>query len=127
MSAAELMAGPAIPLSSLPDVPIVPPAVRKDILAGKDINLAALLLPLKERKYFRSERQEIRVGDEMIPLIQQKDKRLAKNLAMDQFIQAFTTYKQVICESFPNRRDELDKYLSLMIEMAGVFTFFYFL
>ena len=46
-----LASGQPVPLSTLPTATIVPDAIRKDILKGKDVNLAVLLLPLRERRY----------------------------------------------------------------------------
>ena len=86
------MSGPGVAMSSLPAVPIVSPSIRKDILAGKDINWAALLFPLRERKHIQTDKREIKVGDEVIPLVQKKDKRLAHNLTCEQFIKAFNIY-----------------------------------
>ena len=35
----------AVPADSLPQIDLVSPQLRQDILAGKDVNLAALLIP----------------------------------------------------------------------------------
>ena len=46
--AAELMNTTGVPMATLPDVYVVSPSLRNDILKGKDVNLAALLLPIRE-------------------------------------------------------------------------------
>ena len=102
-------------MSSLPDVNIVPESVKSDILQGKDVNLAVLLFSITERKYVESGTCEIKINDEIIPLKPCKDVRLSKNLTSQEFIQAFNIYTGVMCEVYPNRRDELAKYMFYVV------------
>ena len=47
------------------------------------------------------------------------DPRLNKCLNISEFIQAFGTYKNIMCEAFPNRRHELDLYEREIVNMAS--------
>ena len=119
-----MMATP-IASSSLPDIDIVPPSIKKEILKGKDINLASLLLPLKDRRYVGSER-DLQIGDEILTLKSKKDNRLLKDLTIAEFIKAFNIFKRVMCSHYPHRRDELDNYLSFIIDISAKFPGFAF-
>ena len=52
--------------SSLQLVDMVPEKTRKDIQTGKDINLATLLLPARERASHMAAPLEIKIGDETL-------------------------------------------------------------
>ena len=106
-----------VPSSSLPLVDIVPEHIRQDIIRGKDINLVQLLLPTRERGIFASSRA-IKIGDETLHLKPLSDKRLVKQLTVQEFVKAFNIYKNVLCESFPNRREEMDSYMSSIIHIG---------
>ena len=114
-----------VPASALPDVDIVPLNVKKDIWRGKDVNLAVLLLPLKDRKYAASDR-EFQIGGEVFSLKGKIDNRLTRDLTISEFITAFNIYKRVLCSRFPNRLNELDKYLSFIIDISAKFPGFCF-
>lgn len=114
-----------VPSSSLPMMDIVPENVRKDILKGKNINLAQLLLPARERGIFTGSR-DITIGDETLSLKPRTDDRLTKQLTIQEFIKAFNIYKNVICEVFPDRRLEMDKYTSNIIEISAKYPGFSF-
>lgn len=89
---------------SLPEVVSVSPALRQAIVQGKDINLAALLIP-----YFRGS------GDNW-----DRDVRAPhKPLSIAQFIEAFSQYKAIMCAAFPQRRPELDAYERLIVAMSA--------
>ena len=77
-----------VPSSSLPLVDIVPEHIRQDIIRGKDINLVQLLLPTRERGIVASSRA-IKVGDETLHLKPLSDKRLVKQLTVQEFVKAF--------------------------------------
>lgn len=94
---------------SLPMVETISPTLQQQIIAGKDVNLAALLIP-----FFRGS------GDNN-SLDSKPDFRLHRSLNLGEFIQAFSTYKQVMCRTFPHRRVELDLYERDVIEMASRF------
>ncbi|MCG8431052.1 MAG: hypothetical protein MJA29_07755 [Candidatus Omnitrophica bacterium] len=46
------------------------------------------------------------------------DKRVSRPLTLPEFIQAFTVYKNVMCEYYPYRRPELDAYERDIVDMA---------
>jgi hypothetical protein len=46
------------------------------------------------------------------------DKRLTRNLNIDEFTVAFNKYKNVMCNTYPSRRKELDQYHTAMIHMS---------
>ena len=107
-----------VPMSNLPQIEIISPAIRKDIIAGKDINLACLLMP--GYKPDDSSRHMI-MGNQAIPLKPLSDSRLNRNLTISEFALAFSIYKNVMCEAFPNRRYELDQYERCIVEMSSRF------
>ena len=117
--------GARVPASSLPLVDIVPQNLRKDILKGKDINLVQLLLPARERSTFVGSR-EINIGDETLVLKPLADNRLKRALTITEFIKAFNIYKNVICDQYPLRREELERYTSNMINVATTYPGFAF-
>ena len=104
--------------TSLPLVDMVPENIRRDIIRGKDINLAQLLLPARERGSIMGSR-DIRIGDETITLKPLTDNRLSRLLTIQEFIKAFNIYKNVICQFACHRREELDKYMSNIIDLAS--------
>lgn len=114
-----------VPSSSLPMVDIIPENLRRDILKGKNINLAQLLLPARERGMFVGNR-DIKIGEETLTLKPLKDERLLKHLTIQEFIQAFNMYKNVLCEVFPDRRNELDEYQSNIIGISAKYPGFSF-
>ncbi|XP_021346290.1 uncharacterized protein LOC110445818 [Mizuhopecten yessoensis] len=77
----------------LGNLDLVTGRVKGDIIDGKDVNLASLLIP-----YFDLEGKN------------QDDARLKRNLTIGEFITAFGKYKRVMCRAYPDRRDELDAY-----------------
>ncbi|MCG8047761.1 MAG: hypothetical protein N0E48_19395 [Candidatus Thiodiazotropha endolucinida] len=93
---------------SLPFIETVHPTLRKQIVEGKDVNLASLLIP-----YY--------TGLHSDPATVSKDKpdsRLNNALTISQFIQAFGIYKNIMCDTFPSRRLELDLYERDIVDMA---------
>lgn len=108
-----------VPSDSLPQIDIVTPSVRRDIIMGKDINLAALLIP-GYKTDSGTDRHLIKEG-EIIPLKSPSDTRLSRSLILSEFIMAFTTYKSIMCEAYPQRRAELDCYQRSVVEMAHKF------
>ena len=95
---------------SLPFVETVSPHLRKNILEGKDVNLASLLIP----QYSGPSPMYTSTGEKY----DKPDPRLNRNLSITEFMQAFGTYKNIMCEGYPNRRVELDLYERDIIEMA---------
>ena len=94
---------------SLPLVETISPSLRTAIIAGRDVNLASLLIP-----YFNgSSDNSVKDKDE------KPDPRLNRSLTLAEFIQAFGVYKHIMCKAFPLRRNELDMYERDVVEMAS--------
>ncbi len=107
-----------VPMGSLPHIELVSPELREDILKGKDINLATLLIPnYRPESYHR----EMVIGQEAVPLKPLTDSRLNRQLTIQEFLQAFSIYKSVMCRKYPLRREELDLYERSIIEMSSRF------
>lgn len=104
---------------SLPRVDIVSPSIRRDIIAGKDVNLAALLIPGYNTDD-SSSRHLVR-GSEIVPLKPLTDSRLTRTLTLPEFLKAFSVYKNVMTGVYPVRRAELDTYQNDIIDMATRF------
>lgn len=94
------------PATAFSSVDMVSPEIRTKIISGKDINLNILLLP----NYETPNNQKFKENDD----------RLKRNLTLDEFIIAFGRYKKIMCQVFPNRAEEIDSYLSHIIETANV-------
>ncbi len=108
-----------VPSDTLPHIDIVTPSVRRDIIMGKDINLSGLLIP-----GFKTDStidRHLIKGNEVIALKSASDTRLGRNLSISEFIMAFTTFKHIMCEAYPQRQSELDNYQRNMVEMAHTF------
>ena len=90
---------------SLPFVETVSPALRRQIIEGKDVNLASLLIP-----HFNCSTSDDKG---------KVDPQLHKSLTIGEFIQAFGIYKSIMCGAFPKRRQELDLYERDIIDMAS--------
>ena len=99
---------------SLPFVETVSPAIRRQVIEGKDVNLAVLLIP-----YYTGPMSNDEKIDTYYCSNQKPDPRLNKCLNISEFIQAFGTYKNIMCEAFPNRRHELDLYEREIVNMAS--------
>ena len=90
----------------LPHIDVVTDSVKRNIITGKYINLACLLIPdfvaptapkedMNGLEFLRRDR---------------RDHRLDRALTITQFYKAFGIYKRVMCEAYPLRRIELDLY-----------------
>ena len=99
---------------SLPFVETVSPAIRRQIIEGKDINLSVLLIPYYTGPMSNDEKIDTYYCSNRKP-----DPRLNKCLTISEFIQAFGTYKNIMCEAYPNRRHELDLYEREIVNMAS--------
>ena len=99
---------------SLPFVETVSPAIRRQVIEGKDVNLAVLLIPYYTGPMSNDEKIDTYYCSNRKP-----DPRLNKCLNISEFIQAFGTYKNIMCEAFPNRRHELDLYEREIVNMAS--------
>ncbi|XP_056409367.1 uncharacterized protein LOC130327128 [Hyla sarda] len=98
------------------------PTNLKDILDGKDVNLASLLIASHDV----SENKTIACGEVSV-ILKAKDVRLSRKLTLAEFSMAFAIYRDVLCSVKPERREELDMYLFKVTELAhkyGGFTFY---
>lgn len=84
--------------------------MRSNIIQGKDINLASLLLPSPA-----SNRQMVECGDVSM-FLKSSDPRLQRNLTFGEFAIAFGIYRDVLCQAYPDHRKEFDLYLSMMAD-----------
>ena len=115
--AGGILTQPGVPAERYRNVEVVSSQLRNQIIAGKDINLALLLIPNNEStsEYRRADFDGIEY------VMKPGDPRLAKSLTLGEFIMAFSKYKNIVCEALPNRRVELDKYERDIVEMATQF------
>ena len=99
---------------SLPFVETISPQMKKQILEGKDVNLAALLIPY----YSGPMNNDDKLNSEGCQANRKLDPRLNRNLNLNEFMQAFAIYKNVMCEAYPSRRKELDLYERDIVDMG---------
>lgn len=106
-----------IPIDTLPPINIVTPQLRKTILEKKHINLALLLLP------WASNEKETRIidtdGNQIV--VKANDARLTRNLNIVEFRQAFSLYRNIMCEKEPERRAEFDAYFDFIESLHAQF------
>ncbi|RXM30667.1 Transmembrane protein 212 [Acipenser ruthenus] len=91
----------------------VSPALRKQIIEGKDVNLVLMLIATSELIH----QQTVSCGNVSVTL-KFTDPRLLKNLTMGEFVMAFSAFTDVLCSAFPHRREELNHYLAYTVELA---------
>ncbi len=99
-------------------VELITPQQRKDIISGKDINLATLLIPSYHES---SQDRHIVMGNEVLPLKPLSDPRTTRALTIQEFIKAFSIYTNEMCIVYPYRRAELDAYMRSIVEMSSRF------
>ena len=116
--AALLGGGAGIRSDCAPKVELVSDQLRKDVVTGKDVNLAAFLI--HDHEYEEGTRSILADGT-AIPLKPLSDPRLHRSLTIQEFIEAFTIFKNVMCEAYPNRRFELDCYERDLVDMSNRF------
>lgn len=92
----------------------VSPTLRSNILQGKDINLASLIMQreVEEERVTNSEGRYILFK-------QNQDARLLRNLTLNGFIIAFSKYENIMCEIYPSRRQKSNAYEQDIVEMAS--------
>ena len=100
-------------VESLPFVETVSPQLKRNIQAGMDINLASLLIPY----YSGAGVMENNLGVDKSQNVK-SDPRINRTLTLGEFIQAFGTYKNIMCSAHPHRRSELDLYERDVVDMA---------
>jgi len=93
---------------SLPLVETVSPVIRQNIISGRDVNLASLLIP-----YYNGHESDSQASHDT-----KHDPRMNRTLTIGEFITAFGVYKQIMCSVHQHRRVELDTYERDIIDMA---------
>ena len=99
------------PMLGRPYVPIganISSRARSKILQGKDVNLISLILPSPECE------NKVSNSELVTAVIKSADPRLLRDMLIGEFVVAFGIYRDVICSVYPERRQELDTYLSLI-------------
>ncbi|KAE8284670.1 hypothetical protein D5F01_LYC18008 [Larimichthys crocea] len=104
---------PARPTASPRPSP-VSSALRQQILSGSYVNLAQLIHPSTYNPHIPRELQTA-LGTFQL---KQPLTTHSSQLTAPKFTLAFSLYCDVICSAFPDRRSELDDYLSLIIDLA---------
>ncbi|XP_030253189.1 uncharacterized protein LOC115569298 [Sparus aurata] len=104
---------PARPVASSRPSP-VSATLRQQILTGNYVDLAHLIHPSTCNPQVPRELQTV-LGP--IALKQPLSTR-SKELTPVEFTLSFSLYRDIICSSFPERRQELDDYLSLVLDLA---------
>ncbi|CAC5368602.1 unnamed protein product [Mytilus coruscus] len=97
-----------------PHVQAVAPNVRKQILEGKYINLATLLNNKENVQDYKT----VDESDGSVLFIKHRDPRLQRNLSIQEFLEAFNIYKNIICEK-QDRRIEFDMYIQDIIDISA--------
>jgi hypothetical protein len=108
--------------SSLPNLHIISPELKRDILAGKHVNLAKLLIP----NFKESAPREMQLGESLITLKPLGDTKLDKPLSINEFIVAFNIYIDIVTSVYPARRPELDAYMADIIKISARYQGFRF-
>jgi hypothetical protein len=106
-----------VPSDAVPEVELISPQLRRDILRGKDINLATLLIP----GYNPDGDLRHIVSNSEVYQLKANDTRIQTSLTIQEFVLAFNIYRNVMCECFPSRRSELDLYVRDVIRMSSQF------
>jgi hypothetical protein len=110
----EIFGNTGVSINSLPQQDFVSMPLKKDILAGKDINLASLLIP----NFKEATPREVTIGEESLTIKPSSDKRLTRSLTIEEFSVAFNKYQDILCEVYPSRRRELAQYHTSILKMA---------
>ena len=114
-----------IGVDDLPQIEVVSENLRRQILDGKYVNLASLLIPdFDTPNYTTNELSGIELLRQS-----RRDHRLDMALSFTQFLKAFGIYKRIMCEAFPQRRSELDLYeadVSSMFDHYGSLFYQYY-
>lgn len=106
---------PPPPHAASLEPPPVSVAVRNLILSGADIDLSTLLPSLPTPGPPR----DIDCGDVVVSL--KASGPAAKILSFPEFTVAFSHYTEIVCSAFPQRRGELNSYLSIIAGLATTF------
>ena len=94
-----------VPANSLTGLDIISDSLQKQIIEGRDVNLAALLI------------QDFDVDSKK----SKQDNRLKRRLNIEQFRVAFGKYRRVMSAKWPHRQHELECY---EIDIANIHSFY---
>lgn len=108
---------PGIRSDSITAVDIVSPSLQRQITEGKDINLASLLIP----NYDCPQNHTVVTDNIEFNLMSKPDPRMNRQLTIQEFIKAFGKYKRVMCNTYPERQQELDAYQDDIIEISNFY------
>ena len=103
----------AVYAEDLPKMDCVAPSIKKQILEGKDVNLAILL----SSKYDLPQQHTMQSGVLTVELNTKKDVRLKHNLS-EEFNRAFRKFRSIMCKAYPHRKAELEQYKANINEIA---------
>lgn len=92
---------------------LVPASIRMDILEGKDINLASLLISVHDL----AENKTYAWGDVSV-ILKAKDPRPNRKLTTAEFTLTFGMLRDVLCSVSPSRRENLDLYLRTVMDLG---------
>ena len=102
---------------SFTNIDIVSPSLQCQIIEGKDVNLASLLIPNYEcPKSLTAIADNIEVNIPGKP-----DIRLNRALSIQEFIKAFGKFKRIMSAAYPDRRTELDVYGEDIIDISNFY------
>ncbi|XP_044143987.1 uncharacterized protein LOC122933207 [Bufo gargarizans] len=93
---------------------MIPEHLKRDILEGKDVNLASLLIASQDVV-----ENTTYAYDEVSVVVKSRDARLNRKLTISEFVLAFGIYREVICAVHPDRREELDLYLHKLVDLGN--------
>ncbi|CAG2204546.1 unnamed protein product [Mytilus edulis] len=90
---------------------------KKQIIDGKDVNLASLLIPNYETPQIHS----VAANGLELNISGKPDPRLNRKLTIQEFIKAFGKFKRVMSSVYPDRRAELDAYEDEIIDISNFY------
>ena len=99
-----IMSNSGVAADELPHIDVVTDSAKRNIITGKYVNLACLLIPDFEAPKASTDEMN---GLEFLRR-DRKDHRLDRDII--QFYKAFGIYKRIMCEAYPLRRNEIDLY-----------------
>lgn len=99
------------------NIDVVSPSLQRQIIDGKDVNLAALLIP----SYECPQSHTVIADTIEVNLPGKPDIRLSRTLTIQEFIKAFGKYKRIMSKAYPERRAELDSYEEDIVEISNFY------
>ena len=102
---------------SFTNIDIVSPSLQRQIIEGKDVNLASLLIP-----NYECPKSHTAIADNIeVNLPGKPDIRLNRALSIQEFIKAFGKFKRIMSAAYPDRRTELDVYGEDIIDISNFY------